>query len=145
MLIIVVAVANPAPEEAAARAHTTLQGRKMAFRCTVGWGLQPAVFESTKLLVITARRAPAHLVKSVFCCCSAAGWSFLTRKVPSESSRRALYCGADGDGVRARRSRPTCLVITLTESRHVDRIRQLTDTGRIGRTHTTGAKRHGLP
>ena len=49
MLIIVVAVANPAPEEAAARAHTTLQGRKIAFRCTVGWGLQPAVFESTKL------------------------------------------------------------------------------------------------
>ena len=49
MLIIVVAVANPAPEEAAARAHTALQGRKMAFRCMVGWGLQPAVFKSTKL------------------------------------------------------------------------------------------------
>ena len=135
MLIIVVAVANPAPEEAAARAHTALQGRKMAFRCMVGWGLQPAVFESTKLtwmcVVITARRAPAHLVKSVFCCCSAAGWSFLTRKVPSESSRRALFCGADGGGVRARRSRPTCFVITLTESRHVDRIAKLTDRARF--------------
>ena len=33
----------------AARPHTALQGRKMAFRCTVGWGFQPAVFESTKL------------------------------------------------------------------------------------------------
>ena len=80
------------------------------------------------VLVITARQAPAHLVKSVFCCCSAAGCSFLTRKVPSESSRRALFCGADGGGVRARRSRPPCFVITLTESRHVDRIAKRTDT-----------------
>ena len=30
------------------------------------------------VLVITARRAPAHLVKSLFCCCLPAGWSFRT-------------------------------------------------------------------
>ena len=48
-MIIVAAVANPVPVEAVARAHTALQGGKMAFRCTVGWGLQLAVFESTKL------------------------------------------------------------------------------------------------
>ena len=77
--------------------------------------IRPAAVTSCPGAPAPPSPAPAHLVKSIFCCCSAAGWSIWTRKVPSESSRRALYCGADGGGVRARRSRPPCFVITLTE------------------------------
>ena len=53
-----------------------------------------------------------------------------TRRKPTatrQSTHEDTRVHDRGDGVRARRSRPTCLVITLTESRHVDRIRQLTD------------------